>query len=196
MYYERFEDLPVWKDAIDLAVRLLGLSQGGQLGGVGDLKSQIERACISISNNIAEGFERGTNEELLSFLYIAKGSAAEVRSMLHLLGRMPRMEGLAPHFEELLDRVENVSRQLGRWIESLKDSAYKGKRYQNTQTRQAADAAKRRDQFLVRVREAQDEAIRGRSTTGGEADREAQDQRKPPTGHQERHPPSNPDESR
>jgi four helix bundle protein len=164
VYYHRFEDLPVWNDAIGLAVRLLGLSQAGHLSGVGDLKSQLERVAISISNNIAEGFERGTNEELLSFLYIAKGSAAEVRSMLHLPARLPRTEELAPPVEELLVRVEKISRQLGRWIESLKDSTCKGKRYQNSQTRQAADAVKRRDQFLVRIREIQDEAMRARES--------------------------------
>ncbi len=77
--YQRFEDLPVWNDAIELAVRLLRISQAGRLNGIGDLKSQLERAAISISNNIAEGFERGTNQELITFLYFAKGSAGEVQ---------------------------------------------------------------------------------------------------------------------
>lgn len=163
MKYQRFEELPVWNDAIGLALRVLSLSQDGHLSGVGDLKNQIERATISISNNIAEGFERGTNQELVSFLYIAKGSSAEVRSMLHLLARLPKKDGLRPQIEELLGRAENVSRQLGRWIESLKDSPYQGKRYQNTQTRQAAEAARRRDRFLEKVREIQDEAIRGQA---------------------------------
>ncbi len=160
MKYQRFEELPVWNDAIELAARLLGISQTGRLNGIGDLKSQLERAAISVSNNIAEGFERGTNEELITFLYIAKGSAGEMRSMLHLLARLPGMEELARDIQELLGRSENISRQLGRWLESLKDSDYRGKRYQNTRTRQAAEAGRRRDEFLERVREAQDEAIR------------------------------------
>ncbi len=92
--YQRFEELPVWNDAIELAVRLLEISQAGRLNGVGDLKSQLERSVISISNIIAEGFERGTNNELITFLYIAKGSSCEVRSMLLLLGRLPKMEDL------------------------------------------------------------------------------------------------------
>jgi four helix bundle protein len=45
------------------------------------LRDQLERAALSISNNIAEGFERGTTNELLAFLYVARGSAGEVRSM-------------------------------------------------------------------------------------------------------------------
>ncbi len=140
----------------------------GDLNGIGDLKSQLERATISISNNIAEGFERGTNEELVTFLYIAKGSSGEVRSMLRLLARLPRTEGLAPDIDGLLRRVENISRQLGRWLESLKDSAYKGKRFQNTQTRRTAEAARRRDQFLGRIREIQDEAIRAAQCPSGD----------------------------
>ena len=69
MRYQQFEELPVWNDAIELALRLFQLSGTGRLNGLGDLKDQIERAAVSVSNNIAEGFERGTNEELLTFLY-------------------------------------------------------------------------------------------------------------------------------
>jgi four helix bundle protein len=160
MKYVRFEELPVWNDAIQLAVRLLAIAHAGRLSGIGDLKSQLERSAISISNNIAEGFERGTNQELVTFLFIAKGSAGEVRSMLRLLAALSWVESLADDIDELIARAEDISRQLGRWIESLKDSDYKGKRYQNNQTRRAAEAGRRRDQFLEKVREAQDEAIR------------------------------------
>jgi four helix bundle protein len=52
------------------------------------LKDQIERAGVSISNNIAEGFERGTTKETLAFLYISRGSSGEVRSLTYLLERL------------------------------------------------------------------------------------------------------------
>jgi len=55
-------------------------------------RNHFERAVLSVTNNIAEGFERGTTNELLSFLYIARGSAGEVRSMLCLLERRPWMK--------------------------------------------------------------------------------------------------------
>ena len=55
---------------------------------------QLERAVLSVSNNIAEGFERGTTNELLQFIYIARGSAGEVRSMLSLLLRRPWIKDL------------------------------------------------------------------------------------------------------
>src|SRR5262249_30751416 len=102
-----------------MALRLFQLSGTGRLNGVGDLKNQMERSVVSISNNIAEGFERGTNDELLTFLYIARGSAGEVRSMLHLLKRLPMTEDLTFDIDELLRQGETISRQLGGWIESI-----------------------------------------------------------------------------
>ena len=160
MGYRRFEDLPVWNDAIELAVRLLRISQAGRLNGIGDLKSQLERAAISISNNIAEGFERGTNQELITFLYFARGSAGEVRSMLNLLGRLTQWEELSPEIDDLRLRTESISRQLGGWIEAVKNSKYKGHRSQNDQTRAATQAVRKRDNFLEKVREIQVQAIR------------------------------------
>jgi four helix bundle protein len=80
--------LPVWRDAIELAVQVYALTSSSSFKGQASLRNQIERATVSISNNIAEGFERGTTQELLTFLYIARGSAGEVRSMLCLLERL------------------------------------------------------------------------------------------------------------
>ncbi|MGH9904951.1 MAG: four helix bundle protein, partial [Pyrinomonadaceae bacterium] len=53
------------------------------------VRDQIERASVSVSNNIAEGFERGTTPELLTFLYISKGSCGETRSVLCLCDHLP-----------------------------------------------------------------------------------------------------------
>lgn len=160
MKYQCFEDLPVWNDAVGLAVNLLRISQAGRLNGIGDLKSQLERAAISISNNIAEGFERGTNQELVTFLYYARGSTGEVRSMLHLLGRLVPPGEWTAQIDDLLRLTHSISRQLGGWIESLKNSEFRGTRSQNDRTRAALEATRRRDQFLERVRDAQDQAIR------------------------------------
>jgi four helix bundle protein len=148
----------VWNDAIELALRVFRLSGTGRLNGVGDLKNQIERAGVSVSNNIAEGFERGTNEELLTFLYIARGSSGEVRSMLHLLKRLPAIEDLHPQIEDLLNRAGSVSKQLGGWIESIKNSGFKGTRSQTAQTRAIAEAVKRRDEGLAKLRAIQEAA--------------------------------------
>ncbi|HEV2387620.1 MAG TPA: four helix bundle protein [Candidatus Acidoferrales bacterium] len=66
--YKRFEELPVWQAAIDLAVKTYGLTAKAAFGGQRSLRDQIERTAVSVSNNIAEGFERGTTQELLPFL--------------------------------------------------------------------------------------------------------------------------------
>jgi len=75
--YERFEDLPVWNAAIELAVAVFALTSQHQFKSQYSLRDQLERAAVSVSNNIAEGFERGTNNELLMFLYTSRGSAGE-----------------------------------------------------------------------------------------------------------------------
>ena len=91
MKYERFEELPVWQAAMSLAEKVYALSEHGAFGRLRELKDQLRRAGLSVSNNIAEGFERGTTAELLGFLYIARGSAGEVRSMLLFCQRLPEL---------------------------------------------------------------------------------------------------------
>jgi four helix bundle protein len=156
--YRRFEELPVWNDAIELACRVSKLAETGRLRGFADLRSQLERATLSISNNIAEGFERGTNSELLAFLYVARGSAGEARSMLHLLSRLGPAADSEPGVADLRARVESISRQFGGWIESIKDSGFQGSRTQNTKTRELTQSARRRDEFLARLQRIQRES--------------------------------------
>src|SRR5579884_1944802 len=112
MKYERFEQLPVWQAAIDLGRRVYVLTKKREFRGQRSLRDQIERAAVSVSNNIAEGFERGTTQELLTFLYIARGSAGEVRSMLCLLETLPGFENLKSEISNLKSEAEGVSRQL------------------------------------------------------------------------------------
>lgn len=81
MKIEKFEDITAWKKSKELT--LLVYKTFGSCKDF-SFKSQIERASVSIMNNIAEGFERQTNKEFRNFLYISKGSCGEVRSMLSL----------------------------------------------------------------------------------------------------------------
>ena len=136
MTYKSFEDLPVWKAAIELAVRVFALTAVPEMRGVGDMKSQMERAAVSISNNVAEGFERGTTNELLHFIYIARGSAGEVRSMTHVLEALP---GMAAHQATVMDirgRAANVAKQLRGWADNLQNSDIKGQRYLTDEVKQ------------------------------------------------------------
>ncbi len=68
MKYDRFEELPVWQAAIKLGVATYALTSDEAFRGQRSLRDQIERAAVSVSNNVAEGFERGTTNELLAFL--------------------------------------------------------------------------------------------------------------------------------
>ena len=152
MAYSRFEDLPVWNSAIDLAVQVYQLTSAPAFRARYSLKDQIERAAVSVSNNIAEGFERGTNKELLSFLYISRGSAGEVRTMLCLLERIPAFQALK-ETRLLKNKAESCSRQLKGWARSIQDSEFNGERHVSSRTRRAAQAAKERQAFLDELAE-------------------------------------------
>jgi four helix bundle protein len=153
MKYERFEQLPVWQAAIDLAKRVYGLTRQREFRGHGSLRDQIERAAVSVSNNIAEGFERGTTQELLTFLYIARGSAGEVRSMLCLMETLPDFANLKSEISNLKSSAEGVSRQLRGWADSLQNSKITGQRYLNDKGRSAEKSRKDREEFLEKLDE-------------------------------------------
>jgi four helix bundle protein len=122
MTYERFEDLPAWKAAIDLAVKIYAMTEKPPFRRKYSLRDQIERAALSISNNIAEGFERGTTQELLTFLYISRGSAGEVRSILCFTERLPVFKDFKSEISNLKLEAEGISRQLRAWADSLQNS--------------------------------------------------------------------------
>jgi four helix bundle protein len=146
--YERFEDLPVWKDSIGLAERIYSLTEKPPFKGKYSLRDQIERASLSVSNNIAEGFERGTTQELLTFLYIARGSAGEVRSMLCFLERLPAFNDLKSEISNLKPNAESVSRQIRAWADSLQNSDIRGHRYLNENSKAIDRTQKERKEFL------------------------------------------------
>jgi len=157
MTYERFEDLPVWKAPIEFAGRIYGLTEGEAFKGRFSLRDQIERATVSIFNNIAEGFERGTTQELLTFLYTARGSAGEVRSMLCLLDTLPAFSNLKSEISNK-STAEGISRQLRAWADSLQSSKIKEQRYLTEKTRQAEKAARERKEFLEKLRKIREQS--------------------------------------
>jgi four helix bundle protein len=164
MGYKRFEELPVWQASIELALATYGMTAQPAFRRQRSLRDQLERAALSVSNNIAEGFERGTNQDLLTFLYIARGSAGETRSMLYLPERMLTMADLRSGILDLKSKAESTSKQLGAWIRALRDSELKGERYVTEKTRRASQARLEREEFLKKL-----EQIRkgGSPGTGG-----------------------------
>jgi len=81
---DRFEELGAWKMARDLANLIYVLSRESGFSKDYGFKDQIQRAAVSVMNHIAEGFERGRNKDFATFLFIARGSVGEVRSLLYL----------------------------------------------------------------------------------------------------------------
>ena len=83
--FGRFEEIGAWQQGRVLVQDIYRMSRTGALSKDFGLRDQIQRAAVSICSNIAEGFERRGNKEFIKFLWIAKGSAAEVSSQLYHL---------------------------------------------------------------------------------------------------------------
>ncbi|NNE99226.1 MAG: four helix bundle protein [Pyrinomonadaceae bacterium] len=131
MKYKRFEELPVWKASIEFAVDTFDFTRRAksEFQDLGDLKNQLERAAVSVSNNIAEGFERGTTAELIQYLYIARGSSGECRSITYILGSLARFKTSKKDILGLRNASESINRQLYGWINSLKNTDIKGEKF-------------------------------------------------------------------
>jgi len=147
MTYEQFEDLPVWQKAADLYEQTEELLETETFKASRGFRDQLDRAALSVSNNIAEGFERGTTNELLAFIYIARGSAGEVRSMLCLKERRARNANwpadVKSQIANLKSVAESCSRQLRGWADSLQNSEIKGQRHLNRRTREQDEQTKK-----------------------------------------------------
>jgi four helix bundle protein len=157
--YKRFEQLPVWQAAAVLFEHCDNFLHRAPPRVRGSFRDQLERAVLSVSSNIAEGFERGTTAELLSFLYISRGSAGEVRSMLTLLARRPWISGFEDELSELISRAESCSRQLSAWAESLQNSAIPGVRHLNDASRKTWQGQQRRKEAERRFDDAQRQQV-------------------------------------
>ena len=118
---KRFEDLIMWQKA-----RLLTKEVYRALSGCRDngLKDQIQRASVSVLSNISEGFESGTKQEFLNYLFIAKGSAGEVRAQLYVALDVGYLD--IEKFKYLKGLAEECSRLVASFIEKLKSGGMSG----------------------------------------------------------------------
>ena len=114
MRIERFEDILSWQKSKELAVEIYSLFKNEKDFS---FKNQIERASVSVMNNIAEGFERQTNKEFRQFLFIAKGSCGEVRSMLILAKELKKIDEVS--FKKLSDLALEISKLISGLIKKL-----------------------------------------------------------------------------
>ncbi len=159
MKYTRFEELPVWQAATALCHGLFDACDDRGFAGLGDLRNQLQRAALSISNNVAEGFERGTTNELISYLYIARGSAGEVRSALIFARDRPGLRHLNSEISNLMSRAENVSRQLAGWAQSLQNSPIEGVRGMTDQSKADYHQKHRAAEFLAKLQAMRDQHL-------------------------------------
>ena len=110
MKIEKFEDMIVWQKAKALTLDVYQLFRNSKDFGFRD---QVCRASMSIMNNIAEGFERSGDKEFKRFLFIAKGSAGEVRSMLYLASELQYLT------KEDFDRMGELAMEISRMLSGL-----------------------------------------------------------------------------
>jgi len=167
MKFSRFEEIPVWQAGIELSTRVFALTEDRAFRYRGDIANQLQRAALSIPNNVAEGFERGTTQELITFLYYARGSSGEVRSILCVIERIPAFDHLKSETSDLKSTAESVSRQLRAWADSLQNTGIKGQRYLTDQSRQQYESAKRSGAFITKLREMTEKAAREREEARG-----------------------------
>jgi four helix bundle protein len=118
--YSSFEETEVYQKALAFGAKMYRLtSVNPQISKDYGLKDQLQRAALSISNNIAEGFERETKKELIRFLYISKGSAGECRNMFNFLKQLNYID--ENNFYEYQNDILEISKQLGNYIKYLKN---------------------------------------------------------------------------
>lgn len=115
--FSSFEEINSWQRARLLNKRIYEVTASDDFKIDFDLVRQIRRASVSISSNIAEGFERNTDKEFIHFLYVAKGSAGEVRSQLYLALDLGYIKQEA--CDELLSEISEISRLLSGFIKYL-----------------------------------------------------------------------------
>ena len=115
---KKFEDLEVYKKAFDFSIAIYKLTSTKTFDL--NIKNQIQRASLSITLNIAEGFELQSNKQFVRFLYISKGSSGEVRSLLRICEKLNFIDKNT--VEELIIESEDISKQLSKFISYLKNS--------------------------------------------------------------------------
>ena len=124
---EKFEDIEAWKLARQVTKLVYEISSNEKFARDFALVNQIRRASISILSNIAEGFERSGNKELLQFLAIAKGSCGEVRAQLYVALDQKYVD--ETKFKEVSQKLSETSRLISGFMKYLQQSDLRGSKF-------------------------------------------------------------------
>jgi four helix bundle protein len=127
----RFEDIEAWQIGRELTRAVYRISRRGEFARDFALRDQIRRAAVSVTSNIAEGFERGGNREFIQALSVAKGSAGEVRSQLYVA--LDEEYISQPEFDDLCALALRVSRLIAGFMSFLQKSEIRGPKFQEEQ---------------------------------------------------------------
>lgn len=115
---QKFEDIQAWRNSQDLVNWVYKITGEGKFKKDFALRDQMRRAAISVPSNIAEGFARNSKKEFVQFLFIAKGSAAEVQSQLYTARSQSYIT--ENEFNQAYESLETISKQLSKFITYLK----------------------------------------------------------------------------
>ena len=118
MKIERFEDIKAWQEARALVNMIYAaVGSDGRFASDYRFREQIQAAGVSVMSNLAEGFSRRTTREFVQFLFIAKGSVAEVQSQLYVA--LDQGYTSQEKFDELYSRSDEVARLISGFIKYL-----------------------------------------------------------------------------
>lgn len=111
-----YRKLVVWQKAKSLAIEVYRMTETGAIARDFGLRDQMRRAAVSVPSNIAEGDERGTDKEAVRFLFIAKGSLAELRTQVEIAEAVVNFP--ADDANHLIASADELARQIGALIKS------------------------------------------------------------------------------
>lgn len=111
-----YRDLNVWQNARDLAVEMYKATQAAPFNRDFGLRDQIRRAAVSITSNIAKGDERGSNKDAVRFLYMAKGSLAELETQIDIAHKIGYLD--ISVLEDMNQKCKAIGQMLGSLIKS------------------------------------------------------------------------------
>jgi len=114
MKYKKFEELPIWKLALEITKLIYDLTSNSKWSKDFGLRDQIRRAIVSVSSNIVEGFEKSNNNEFIRFLKMSKGSAGETRNQLHIALAVGYIS--IEEFNFVNEKLEELSARIGGFI--------------------------------------------------------------------------------
>jgi four helix bundle protein len=125
----RFEEIEGWQKARELTRSIYHMTSQGSFARDFSLKDQIRRAGVSSMSNVAEGFEREGNKELVQFLTLSKGSAAEVKS--HLYAALDARFITETQFKQTYQLADETGKLIGGFMRYLETSPYPGRKFRH-----------------------------------------------------------------